>query len=88
MAGGIRFQAETYVKLFIMQQQEITDLFYETLHERDEMILETIKRKYKFFQNLLENIPDLEMGSLVVEEEIGGTAERMAKKMMKELGLG
>ena len=75
--------AETYVKLFIMQQQEITDLFYEALHERDEQILETIKRKYKFFQKLLEDILGLEKGSLVVAEVMGGTAEKMGKKMIE-----
>jgi len=75
--------AETYVKLFIMQQQEISDLFYEALHERDEEILETIKRKYKFFQKLLEDILGLEKGSLVVEEVMGETAERMGKKMIE-----
>jgi len=80
--------AETYIKLFIMQQQEITDLFYEALQQRDEEILETIKRKYKFFQKLLEDTLGLERGSLVVEEVMGGTAERMAKKMMGELGPG
>ncbi len=74
--------AETYVKLFIMQQQEITDLFYEALRERDEEILETIKRKYRFFQKLLEDTLGLEKGSLVVEEEMGGTAERMGKYMI------
>lgn len=80
--------AETYIKLFIMQQQEITDLFYEALQEKDEEIVETIKRKYKFFQKLLEDTLGLERGSLVVEEVMGGTAERMAKKMMGELGPG
>lgn len=80
--------AEIYVKLFIMQQQDMTDLFYEALQERDEEILETIKRKYKFFQKLLEDTLGLERGSLVVEEVMGGTAERMAKTMMGELGPG
>ncbi len=74
--------AETYVKLFIMQQQEITDLFYEALRERDEEILKTIKRKYRFFQKLLEDTLGLAKGSLVVEEEMGGTAERMGKYMI------
>lgn len=80
--------AETYVKLFIMQQQEITDLFYEALHERDEEILKTIKRKYKFFQKLLEDILGLEKGSLVVEEEMGGTAEMMGRQMIGGTGPG
>ena len=74
--------AETYVKLFIMQQQEMTDLFYKALQERNEEILETIKRKYSFFQKLLEDTLGLEKGSLVVEEVMGGTAERMGKYMM------
>jgi len=80
--------AETYVKLFIMQQQEITDLFYEALSERNEEILETIKRKYSFFQKLLEDILGLEKGSLVVEKEMGGIAERMGRQMIGESGPG
>ncbi len=73
--------AETYVKLFIMQQQEVTDLFYEALRERNEEIMERIKRKYSFFQKLLEDTLGLERGSLVVEEVMGGTANRMGKKL-------
>ncbi len=80
--------AETYVKLLLMQQQEITDLFYAALRERNEEILETIKRKYRFFQQLLEDTLGLERGSLVVEEAMGGTAERMGKKMIGEQGPG
>ena len=75
--------AETYVKLFIMQQQEMTDLFYEALRGRNKAILEKIKRKYTFFQKLLEDTLGLEKGSLVVEEVMGGTAERMGKKMIE-----
>ncbi len=74
--------AETYVKLFIMHQQEMTDLFYEALRERNKEILETIKRKYRFFQKLLEDTLGLEKGSLVVEEVMGGTAESMCDKIM------
>jgi len=73
--------AETYVKLFIMQQQEVTDLFYEALQDKNEAILEKIKQKYAFFQKLLEDTLGLEKGSLVVEEVMGETAERMGKKM-------
>jgi AcrR family transcriptional regulator len=80
--------AETYIKLFIMQQQEMTDLFYEALRERNEEILETIKRKYSFFQKLLEDILGLEKGSLVVEEVMGGTTEMMGKQMIGGPGLG
>ncbi len=80
--------AETYVKLFIMQQQEITDLFYVALRERDKEILTTIKRKYRFFQKLLEDTLGLEKGSLVVEEKMGGTAERMGKYMIGRSGPG
>jgi len=73
--------AETYVKLFIMQQQEVTDLFYEALQDKNEAILEKIKQKYAFFQKLLEDTLGLEKGSLVVEEVMGKTAELMGKKM-------
>ncbi len=76
--------AETYVKLFIMQQQEVTDLFYEALQGKNEAILEKIKRKYTFFQKLLEDTLGLEKGSLVVEEVMGETAELMGKKMFEE----
>ena len=75
--------AETYVKLFIMQQQEMTDLFYEALRGRNKAILEKIKQKYAFFQKLLEDTLGLEKGSLVVEEVMGETAERMGKKMIE-----
>jgi len=76
--------AETYVKLFIMQQQEVTDLFYEALQGKNEAILEKIKRKYTFFQKLLEDTLGLEKGSLVVKEVMGETAELMGKKMFEE----
>ncbi len=74
--------AEIYVKLFIMHQQEMTDLFYEALRDRNKKILEKIKRKYRFFQKLLEDTLGLEKGSLVVEEVMGGTAESMCEKIM------
>ncbi len=73
--------AETYIKLFIMQQQEVTELFYEALQKKDKKILEKIKRRYSFFQKLLEDTLGLDRGSLVVEEVMGGTAERMAKAL-------
>lgn len=73
--------AEAYVKNFIMQQQEVTDLFHEALQKKDKKILEQIKRKYSFFQKLLEDILGLDSGSLVVEEVMGGTADRMGKAL-------
>ncbi len=74
--------AEAYVKLFIMHQQEMTDLFYEALRERNWEIVKTIQRKYGFFQKLLEDILGLEKGSLVVEEVMGRTAETMCEKII------
>ncbi len=80
--------AETYVKLFIMQQQEITDLFYKCLVQKDKKIMEIIKRKYMFFQNLLEDTLGLDKGSLVAVEAMAATAERMCKKIMGSKDFG
>lgn len=76
--------AETYIRLLTMHQQEISELFYTALREGNEILLETIKNKYRFLQKLLEDTLGLERGSLVVEEVMVETVERMAKKMMAE----
>lgn len=76
--------AETYIKLFIMQQQEITDLFYQAWCEKNQEILRIVHRKYRFFQKLLEDILGLARGSLVVEEVMGKTAEKMIEKILAD----
>ncbi len=76
--------ADTYVKLFIMHQQEMSDLFYEILRDRDLEILKTIKRKYKFFQRLLEDVLGVEKGSLVVGEVMGRTAETICERIIEQ----
>ncbi len=77
--------AEMFVRLFVINQNQMSELFFQALQqekrEEAEKIVDVIKRKYQFFQQLLEDTLGLEKGSLVLQE----VAEETVNYLLKAL---
>jgi len=71
--------AEVFVRLFILNQQEVAKKFAEILKKKDREVfekeLQKIKRKYLFFQDTLEKMLGLEKDSLILEQVADKTME-------------
>ena len=78
--------AEVYVKLFLLHQNEMAEAGAKALQERNKeqqkIILETMKRKYMFLQQMLEDMLGLKKGSLVLVEIANDTMEKLSKKLL------
>jgi len=75
--------AEMFVKLFMMHQSEMALEFVRVLSEDSEEGFEPIVRKYRFFQQAMEDMLGLERGALVLEE----IASDLLRNLEVQLGM-
>ncbi len=69
--------AELYVNLFLLNQRQTAEAFTAMLKHGDPAPLAALKRRYAFFQDLVEHTLGLEAGSLVLEQVAADTLDNL-----------